>query len=319
MARSSKRLPSLRTWASGLVGLLAMCTLGGAKTLDLSGYTDASGAITVQHQGDTVDPYFALQALWLAHSQGMDTSAHALPFARWLAGQYSAAGHLGRYCKTAERWTWCKAPDADDASLALWLLLLRHLPEADRQHLNASAVEARAWQDLQQLQDTRLGIYKVSPHVTHGLFMDNLEVWSTLPGSRLAHNIRTVFWDSDRGLFRVSTQPEHPHPGHTFYPDATVQIYPLLVGYPMPDGAEPHYQRWMTQHRGLWLQQIGREFPWGLIAIVAWQQGDTQTVRCWQQQALPFRHSFFWTVTDEVVAQLLPPLTSPHPNPKDCS
>jgi len=319
MARSSKRLPSLRTWASGLVVLLAMCTLGGAKTLDLSGYTDASGAITVQHQGDTVDPYFALQALWLAHSQGMDTSAHALPFARWLAGQYSAAGHLGRYCKTAERWTWCKAPDADDASLALWLLLLRHLPEADRQHLNASAVEARAWQDLQQLQDTRLGIYKVSPHVTHGLFMDNLEVWSTLPGSRLAHNIRTVFWDSDRGLFRVSTQPEHPHPGHTFYPDATVQIYPLLVGYPMPDGAEPHYQRWMTQHRGLWLQQIGREFPWGLIAIVAWQQGDTQTVRCWQQQALPFRHSFFWTVTDEVVAQLLPPLTSPHPNPKDCS
>ena len=319
MARSSKRLPSLRTWASGLVGLLAMCTLGGAKTLDLSGYTDASGAITVQHQGDTVDPYFALQALWLAQSQGMDTSAHALPFARWLAGQYSAAGHLGRYCKTAERWTWCKAPDADDASLALWLLLLRHLPEADRQHLNASAVEARAWQDLQQLQDTRLGIYKVSPHVTHGLFMDNLEVWSTLPGSRLAHNIRTVFWDSDRGLFRVSTQPEHPHPGHTFYPDATVQIYPLLVGYPMPDGAEPHYQRWMTQHRGLWLQQIGREFPWGLIAIVAWQQGDTQTVRCWQQQALPFRHSFFWTVTDEVVAQLLPPLTSPHPNPKDCS
>ncbi len=319
MARSSKRLPSLRTWASGLVGLLAMCTLGGAKTLDLSGYTDASGAITVQHQGDTVDPYFALQALWLAHSQGMDTSAHALPFARWLAGQYSAAGHLGRYCKTAERWTWCKAPDADDASLALWLLLLRHLPEADRQHLNASAVEARAWQDLQQLQDTRLGIYKVSPHVTHGLFMDNLEVWSTLPGSRLAHNIRTVFWDSDRGLFRVSTQPEHPHPGHTFYPDATVQIYPLLVGYPMPDGAEPHYQRWMTQHRGLWLQQIGREFPWGLIAIVAWQQGDTQTVRCWQQQALSFRHSFFWTVTDEVVAQLLPPLTSPHPNPKDCS
>ena len=139
-------LPSLRGWITGLACVLAVCSVCAAKTLDLSGYTDASGAITVQHQGDTVDPYFALQALWLAQSQGMDTSAHALPFARWLAGQYSAAGHLGRYCKTAERWTWCKAPDADDASLALWLLLLRHLPEADRQHLNASAVEARAWQ-----------------------------------------------------------------------------------------------------------------------------------------------------------------------------
>lgn len=318
MRRTIRRLQGLRTWATGLVGLLMICTLSCAKTLDLSGYTDASGAITVQHQGDTVDPYFALQALWLAQSQGMDTSAHALPFARWLAGQYSAAGHLGRYCKSVTGWVWCKAPDADDASLALWLHLLRHLPDADRQRINASAVEARAWQDLQGLQDARLGIYKVSPHVTHGLFMDNLEVWSTLPGSRLAQSIHATFWDAQHGLFRVSTQPEHPHPGHTFYPDATAQIYPLLVGYPMPGGATPHYQRWMARHRSVWLQQSGREFPWGLIAIVAWQQGDAQTVRCWQQQALPFRHSFFWTVTDEVVAQLLPPLTTPFPNPKDC-
>jgi hypothetical protein len=42
------------------------------------------------------------------------------------------------------------------------------------------------------------------------------------------------------------------------------------------------------------------------------------TVRCWQQKALPFRHSFFWTVTDEVVAQLLPPLPPSYPNLKDC-
>ena len=33
--------------------------------LDLSGYADAAGAISVQHQGGTVDPYFALQALLL--------------------------------------------------------------------------------------------------------------------------------------------------------------------------------------------------------------------------------------------------------------
>ena len=312
-------LPNLRGWITGLACVFAVCSVCAAKTLDLTGYADASGAITVQHHGDTVDPYFALQALWLAQTQGMDTSAHALPWARWLDRQYTAAGHLGRYCKTPQAWVWCKAPDADDASLALWLHLLRHLPADERKALKASTLEARAWQDLQQLQDTRLGIYKVSPQVTHGLFMDNLEVWSTLPGSRLAQSIHNTFWDAQRALFRVSTQPEHPHPGHTFYPDATAQIYPLLVGYPIPGGAEPHYQRWMDRHRSVWLQQSGREFPWGLIAIVAWQQGDAQTVRCWQHKALPFRHSFFWTVTDEVVAQLLPPLTPPLPNPKDCS
>lgn len=320
MARPLHGRQGLRPWLLALAVWLGLCSSPGARTLDLTGYTDASGAITVQHRGDTVDPYFAMQALWLAHTQGMDISAHALPWARWLGRQYTAAGHLGRYCKTPTSWMWCKAPDADDSSLALWLYLLRQLPAAERQRLHASALEARARQDLQQLQDPRLGIYKVSPLVGHALFMDNLEVWSTLPSKRLAQDIRSVFWDAQSGLFRVSTQPEHPHPGHAFYPDATAQIYPLLVGYPwVPGGADQHYQRWMALHRQVWLQQIGQEFPWGLIAIVAWQQGDATTVRCWQQRALPHRHSFFWTVTDEVAAQLLPPLTAPHPQPKDCS
>ena len=184
-----RALQSLRQGIAALACLLAVCTASAAKTLDLSGYTDASGAITVQHQGDTVDPYFALQALWLAQSQGLDISDQALPWARWLAQHYSAAGHLGRYCKTASGWTWCKAPDADDASLALWLALLRQLPAADRQALGASALEARARQDLQQLLLPEQGVYKVSPHLTHSLFMDNLEIWSTLPGQRLGEHL----------------------------------------------------------------------------------------------------------------------------------
>jgi hypothetical protein len=299
--------------------MLALGTANSAPKLDLSGYTDSSGAITVQHQGDTVDPYFSMQALWLAQSQGMDISAHALPWTIWLERQYRAIGHLGRYCKSPTGWIWCKAPDADDSSLALWLHLLRQLTVNERKQIHASALEARARQDLQRLQDPRLGIYTVSPHWTHGLFMDNLEVWSTQRGTGLAQSIHQVFWDADQALFRVSTQPEHPHPGHHFYPDATAQIYPLLVGYPwVPGGAEQHYQKWMAQHRRSWLEQIGHEFPWGLIAIVAWQQGDSNTVRCWQHKALPFRHSFFWTVTDEVVAQLLPPLTPPDPHLEDC-
>jgi hypothetical protein len=319
MDRTSRQGTLLRTGLAVLACSAALGTASAAPKLDLSGYTDASGAITVQHRGNTVDPYFALQALWLAQTRGLDISDHALPWARWLAQHYTAAGHLGRYCKTGEAWHWCKAPDGDDASLALWLHLLRNLPASDRQQIPADALQARAEQDLQRLQVPGQGVYKVSPHWPHSLFMDNLEVWSTLPSQRLSERIREVFWDAKLGLFRVSTQAEHPHPGQSFYPDATAQIYPLLVGYPwVPGGAEQHYRRWMRQHRSTWLQQAGHEFPWGLIAVVAWQQGDSDTVRCWQQRALPFRHRFFWTVTDEVVAQLLPPLTPPLPNPKDC-
>jgi hypothetical protein len=75
----------------------------------------------------------------------------------------------------------------------------------------------------------------------------------------------------------------------------------------------------MREHRALWLAQSGREFPWGLIALVAWRQGDLVSVRCWQQRALPHRHTALWTVSDEVIAQILPPWpASPHtPPPKE--
>ena len=127
MDRTSRHGTLLRTGLAVLACSAALGTASAAPKLDLSGYTDASGAITVQHRGDTVDPYFALQALWLAQTRGLDISDHALPWARWLAQHYTAAGHLGRYCKTGEAWHWCKAPDGDDASLALWLHLLRNM------------------------------------------------------------------------------------------------------------------------------------------------------------------------------------------------
>jgi hypothetical protein len=306
--------------AAVVLGVLTACVTAHAKKLDLSGYTDASGAITVQHHGNTVDPYFALQALWLAQSQGMDIASHARPWAQWMAQGYTAIGHLGRYCLINSAWQWCKAPDADDASLALWLQFLRQLPAWDRERLQATGLQARARQDLAQLKNPDTGLYRVTAPQTNSLFMDNLEIWASQPDAALASAIHAAFWDPVHQLFRVTTQAAHVHPGRSFYPDATAQIYPLVVGYPdVPGGPLAYYQRWMREHRAHWLRQIGLEFPWGLIAIVAWQQGDDMTVRCWQQAALPFRHSYFWTVTDEVVAQLLPPLTPPFPNQKDCT
>lgn len=323
----------LAAWARQSLSGLACCTLAigtahaqtqsTGQALNLRGYTDASGAITVQHRGDTVDPYFALQALSVAQSHGKDISAYALPWARWLAQRYQEAGHLGRYCQAAgpqgATWRWCKPPDADDSSLALWLQFLHRLSPQERAQLPIEALQARAAQDLQALHDPATGLYLVSPHIRYSLFMDNLEVWSAWPSASLARSIQTTFWDPEHRLFRVSTQKAHPHPGHHFYPDATAQIYPLLVDFPgLPGGDGAHYERWMRQHRASWLAQSGREFPWGLIALVAWRQGDLPSVRCWQQRALPHRHSALWTVTDEVIAQILPPWpTSTPTTPKE--
>ncbi len=324
----------LTAWArQSLLGLVCSALgLGAAcaqptptgKALDLRGYTDATGAITVQYRGDTVDPYFALQALGIAQVHGLDISAHALPWARWLTQRYQEAGHLGRYCQSTRPqgppWIWCKPPDGDDSSLALWLQFLHRLPPHERAQLPIDVMQARAAQDLRGLHDPATGLYHVSPHIRYSLFMDNLEVWSAWPSPSLARAIQAIFWDPQHRLFRVSTQKAHPHPGQHFYPDATAQIYPLLVGFTdVPGGAAAHYARWMREHRALWLAQSGREFPWGLIALVAWRQGDLVSVRCWQQRALPHRHTALWTVSDEVIAQILPPWpASPHtPPPKE--
>ena len=73
----------------------------------------------------------------------------------------------------------------------------------------------------------------------------------------------------------------------------------------LPGGARAYYQAWMGEHRSEWLDQVHHDFAWGLIAMVALQHEDLASVRCWLQIALPYRHTFHWTVTDEVVAQIM--------------
>lgn len=321
MIRSGHHLLGRTVSRAALVlALLSSCTIGLARRLDLSGYTDVSGAISVQYQGSTVDPYFALQALWLAQSQGMDISTHAGPWARWMAHAYTHTGQLGRYCRIHTLWQWCKAADADDASLALWLYFLHRLPAGELDRLQVSRLQTQARKDLADLKNPEIGVYKVSAQHSNSLFMDNLEIWATDPDTDLARAISAVFWDPVHQRFHVSTQEGQAHASHNFYPDAAAQIYPLVVGFAdVPGGTHAYYRQWMRAHRAQWLKLAGKDFPWGLIAWVAWQQGDDMTVRCWQQAAFPFRHSYFWTVTDEVVAQILPPPTSPFPDKKDCT
>lgn len=289
--------------------LVALCAplRGQGKALDLTGYIDENGAITVQRHGDTVDPYFALQALLLAQTHGLDTAAPAAAWFDWLATRYQARQLLDRHCKNEAGWWPCKSADADDASLALWLAFLKTRHPGPLKSARVAALTQLARRDLEALRDRRTGLYRVSPRLPHSLFMDNLEVWSVQARPSLARAIQSTFWDPQLQIYRVSTQSAHPHPMAVFYPDATAQIYPLLMKFPhIPGGPAAFYSAWMAQHRRSWLAQMHTDFAWGLIALLAWEQGDLETVACWQQQALPLRHGLHWTVTDEVVFQILP-------------
>jgi len=145
--------------------------------------------------------------------------------------------------------------------------------------------------------------------------MDNLEVWSALPSKSLASAIHRVFWDTKNQRFRVSTQAQHQDQPDRFYPEATAQIFPLLVGFsPLPGGVRTDYPQWMQKYRQAWLEHVTHDFPWGVIALLAFKQGDLNSMRCWQVSAMPRRNTTHWTVTDEVVAQILPPFPAPIPD-----
>jgi hypothetical protein len=298
-----------------------------APALDLTGYTDSSGAITVLHSGESTDPYFAMQALLLAHDNGMDISAPAERFARWLVPFQKPDGTFDRFCRKAgSAWASCKTADADDSLLAMWMRLIDTLPPALQKSpvMVKSRIISRA--SLDHLYQPSRGIYMVSPVYLHGLFMDNLEVWALADhgdtdARKLAAAIHATFWDPVNKRYLVSTQLEQRTQKPAFYPDHVAQVFPLLMGYPQPErkGAT-HYREWMREHRAEWLRQGVADYPWGLIAVLAMRQRDTASAACWLRHTAGMRHSARWAVTDETAWQIVTARgVKPAPAGADCN
>ena len=301
-----------------LSALLGCSTVSAAGTrLDLGGYTDASGAITVLNGGDSVDPYFAMQALLLAHDNGMNVSGAAEKFVSWLLPHQKPDGTFDRFCPGADKkWVSCKTADADDSLLAIWMRLLETMPLQLRTDPALTKSHLISQSSLGRLFQPSRGVYMVSPVYLHGLFMDNLEVWSlnahskqpaqAAAADKLKRAINDTFWDPDKKRFLVSTQLEQKAQPQAFYPDKVAQVFPMLVNFPVPGGdSRSYYSNWMKMHRAEWLRQGDADYPWGLLAVLAFRQGDQSSARCWIREATPLRHGKRWAVTDETSYQIL--------------
>ncbi|HEX5785708.1 MAG TPA: hypothetical protein VFY35_13335 [Burkholderiaceae bacterium] len=300
---------------------LALCAWARAAApagpLVLTGYAGADGAISVQHQGDTVDPYFTLQALLLAREFGLDIGPYAQPWANWLVLRQKPDATFDRFCRAGPVWAPCKTADADDTLLALWLRLLDTMPTELAANPRWMASHRASGVALAALRDPVRGIYMVSPVYQHGLFMDNLEVLSYQPPckppcaptaahSRLAQDIHRAFWDAPAQQFLVSTQPEQKAMPDAFYPAQVTQLYPLLFDFKLHHlDPRAHYRRWMQRHRGNWLAQSRTDFAWGLVALIALKFQDTTSAGCWLRETAAARGSSHWIVTDEVARQVL--------------
>ena len=300
-----------------MLGLTLLSTLATARpVLELGNYQTDSGAITILNKGDTADPYFAMQALLLAHDNGLDASQPAEKFVNWLVSQQKPDGTFDRFCQSAAKtWVSCKTADADDSLLALWMRLLETMPK----QLSANPVWMTSYiiskKSLDHLYQPSRGVYMVSPVYLHGLFMDNLEVFSLKAHSKqsrpdeiekLAKDIHQTFWQPVNKNFLVSTQLEQKTQKPQFYPDHVAQIFPLLVDFPLlPQNAKAYYTSWMRMHRTEWLAHGVSDYPWGVLAVLALRQGDEPSARCWLRETSTMRHSNRWAVTDEAAFLIL--------------
>ena len=300
-----------------LCGLMLQSTWVAARQVfNLEAYQNDTGAIPILFKGETADPYFAMQALLLAHDNGMDITAAAEKFANWLVGRQKPDGTFDRFClNPAKVWISCKTADADDSLLALWMRLLETMPK----QLSKNPVWAKSYavskKALDYLYQPSRGVYMVSPVYLHGLFMDNLEVWSLkvhaksykpAEADKFAKDIYQTFWQPASSSFLVSTQIEQQTQKPQFYPDHVAQIFPLLVDFPLlPQSPKAYYKNWMRKHRAEWLRHGELDYPWGLLAVLAVRQGDELSARCWLRETAGMRHSNRWAVTDEAAFLVL--------------
>lgn len=321
----SKRIPLIKR-LERLVAGLAVATLpwmAQGASFDLTGYQREDGAITTHYQGNFVDPYFALKALLSAQELGLDIAVPARRWINWMLARPTTDGLFGRYCMAGDdTWQQCQEADADDSLLALWLALL-HLSAPSNGLPTAWSTSARQSQAaLVRLYDADLGGYVISPSKRVALLMDNCEVVSALrtvatkkaawgettgasrlrqQANKVERNLVRLFPPKPDGLLRHTSEAEATE---AFYPHVVAQLYPLLDGIPrLLKKPAIGYQEWMRRYRDDWLSLSVDAYPWGLVALVAHQQGDARTATCWVRLTEPLRHGSRWNVLEDALWQ----------------
>lgn len=292
-----------------------------AVTLDLAGYQDAQGAIAVHYQGDFSDPYFAMKALLSARQAGLDIAVPARDWVAWMLPRQKPDGLFERFCRQGEAWVACKAADADDALLAMWIELLHVLaPDAGLPGAWRDSVRLARGQ-LDRLRDRKSGVYIISLDNPVALLMDNVEVYAALRtvgrelrrmkqmaaaessirqalALRLA--IERVFHPHASGPYLASTQRTAEW---RFYPEILAQIYPWLHRMPVAIDVRSGFKAWMEKNGADWLSMIRDDYPWGVVALVAIDAGDCDSVLRWAERAAPLRHGARWNVLEEAAFQ----------------
>jgi hypothetical protein len=257
----------------------------------------------------------------------MDISDIGKHWIDWMITQQDADGLFARYCFNdgKNKYEPCAAADADDAMMAMWVELLYRLAPRGGLPERWKVSAEKALYQLDSIYNPKLTVFSISKSLSTGLLIDNIEIYAAFKriereavrmgdsktviafhtrAEHLKMGITAAFWDKKTSRFKASTQARDKE---EFYPDMVAQLLPMLYGFSSASvQRSPHYYKsWMKAHRDEWFSLIGTNYPWGLLAILAANQGDTQTANCWMQKATAFRNGNQWDVLDEAAYQVV--------------
>lgn len=260
---------------------------------------------TRQEETGDVNPYFACQAAMglLAGQVSEEDMASVGEYLTWHSGKIleedgEVANHKledGKLVSTGEY-------DSTDAYIALFLtLLVRYEEKGGRPFAIPGAKEAvtLCFQKLEELEKD--GLTRVSEKNKTVYLMDNAEVYEACRGmgqmlqkngslslSRSFHamadeieaGIRARLWDEEEGLYHIGLdsggKPIAFSGWQNLYPDAIVQIFPVICGLSAGGKREDErlYQEFCRHFSWEKLRLGDTEFPWALIGCAAMKHQD---------------------------------------------
>ncbi len=305
-----------------IIAILAAAAMESCLALDMSGYQNADGAITVHSKGDNVDPYFAMKALWVSRQLDDPAPLESLSWIGWLMPRQKEDGSFARYCQKDGEWRECERSDADDSMLALWIELLYETAPRHRLPFDWIASENRAEKGLKSLRNPVSGLYRTGFDSKESLLMDNVEVYEALKriggilehsgdrirarrflklASDLRNSMSRIFRADRNGILRWSTDD---HSRGTFYPYAVADLYPWMHRMDTKGfGKMESWDEWLKQYGQIWLSRSGDSYPWGLVAFLALREHSYRYVDSWIANAAALRGGENWDVLEEAVLQ----------------
>lgn len=297
------------------------------STLELKGYQDKGGLIGTFKGGTVADPYFGLYALELAHRAGLNIEQSEGAFVNWGLKNQLDDGRFGRYCLEGATWVHCGRADSDDATLSRWLVSLVRAA-------NGAPLPVEWQQSFEKTQRTlftlkmKNGVFSVfSPSVKgyagYALFKDNVEVlnaFTTLSElfGRRNDVEKAEFYAKEAAMLKAAIA-EHfgPNPMNLkslalgarygrvrFYPHQVAVPFASMEGYRTMSKGD--WAQWLEQTQAAWDLNGAQDFPWGILAVAAYQDGREDVACHWLEKYKTNRtQNVRWNVLEEVSTQIL--------------